>query len=185
MGILFFFWKSFWESFFGKLLVGELFWNLFMASIEFSPLPSFIKELDVLLSDWEYVHGLDIYLYTIYTQSCYSVLLFTGYSIGIYHVLCWSMGWILIPVCTIMFYSAPGGVWFIILRVFWEPLFVIPSGTLFPRRPFYPCWRFLASWWFLTRPRVRGIVYINFRELFRSLPSTVVVGMRIEGECWI
>lgn len=59
-----------------------------MASIEFSPLPSFIKELDVLLSDWEYVHGLDIYLYTIYTQSCYSVLLFTGYSIGIYHVLC-------------------------------------------------------------------------------------------------
>jgi len=69
----------------------------------------------------------------------------------------WGMDIWDIPLCTIMFFSAPGGVWFIILRVFWEPLFVIPSGTLFPRRPFYPYWRFLASWRFLTRPKSEGL----------------------------
>ena len=111
--------EAYWESLLRKL-IGELLLKLivFMASIEFSPLPSFtdweyihgldimiftlflpshvasqlsfIKEQDVLMSDWEYVHWLDIF--TLFLPShATSLLPFIkerDVLSGIYHVLC-------------------------------------------------------------------------------------------------
>jgi hypothetical protein len=106
---------------------------------------TFIEERDVLLSDWEYVHGLDPY-------SCLHshVLLYSRGSMIHYHYIKGILGTL---ICYTLGYSFPQKV-FGVLAVFNEA-------------------------------QVRGIVYINFREPFRSLPFTVVVGMRIEGECWI
>jgi len=58
LGIIFFFYLgSLWKAYWGTCLET----CCLLASIEFSPLPSFIKEQDVLMSDWEYIHGLDIF----------------------------------------------------------------------------------------------------------------------------
>ena len=53
-----------WEAYLGSLL-GNFSWNLLSLWRALnSPLPSFIKERDVLLSDWEYVHGLECYFHS-------------------------------------------------------------------------------------------------------------------------
>jgi hypothetical protein len=158
-----------------------------MASMELSPLPSFIEELDVLLSDWEYVHRLDIYLYTIYTQSCYS-LSFTGCFIGnsscivLIHGI-WIFG-IFLSAQSCLHYSRGSMIHYLIPKGILGTLICYTLGYSFPQTTFLSLLKvFGVLEVFNEAQSQRDCVYK--RELFRSLPFTVVVGMRIEGECWI
>jgi hypothetical protein len=136
-----------------------------MASIEFSPLPSFIEERDVLLSDWEYVHGLDIYLCTIFTQSCYSFSFIKERDVlsGIHHALCRFMGYGYLGYSSLhnhVFLCSRGSMIYYLKGIL-GTLICYTLGYSFPQTTFLSLLKVFGVLAVFNEAQVRGIVYIN------------------------